>query len=335
MKYKILNLMLFASCLCYGQNKLVDLADENDIKTYKYPVAKGDEKEVVKLRIDDLSSGKPLALGAYKNLQILRIQSCDLAVIDINFNEHPLLQSLYISSSGFDTILFSGNNEHFKVISIYDKHFYNYDFLPPLLQLKKVNLGDSLDINMNNLTDNLLKLPNLKEIYIADGNVRKLPSSFASFKQLDWLSFVWQDSGFNYAQMFETIKDIEITNLDLMFSAYKSLPPEIGLLKKVRNLYLRCSQICILPAEIGELTQLESLLCSESQIDSIPNSLVNLKNLKTLELMSWNFKTIPQVLYEMTWLKVLEVGSLEKLPTDAELEPLRKKLKKTKVNKFG
>jgi Leucine-rich repeat (LRR) protein len=334
MKYHFLYIFLLFLNTIYGQ-KLVSLDKTDDIKRYKYPVEVSIRRQVIQLQIENLSSGRPLDLKDYKNLQIIRISDSDLGCLEIDFANHPNLQSFYISGSTYDTLIFKGDGFHFTEISLYGRHLYNYDFLQGFKQLHDVNIDDSFSIDMENLTENLLKINTLKEIYISNGQIKKIPASFSKFKHLDGLALTWQGNMFNYTQLFEVIKDIDITDLNLMFSSYKTLPPEIRLLKKVKHLYLRSSSLEVLPEEIGELSQLESLFCSETFLDSVPYSIFNLKNLKHLELMTWNFKSIPQILYQMTWLKVLDIGSIEWFPTDAELAVLRKKLKKTRVNKFN
>ncbi|MBC7426604.1 MAG: hypothetical protein H7321_08725 [Bacteroidia bacterium] len=69
-----------------------------------------------------------------------------------------------------------------------------------------------------------------------------------------------------------------------------------------------------------------------SDLKTLPESMAQMKSLKILGIIPTKFTSIPPVLYKMTWLEEVEIGNEEWWPTDEELEPLRKVLKKTKVN---
>jgi Leucine-rich repeat (LRR) protein len=330
----LISAILFMSNI-WGQGKLIDLRRDADYKTYKYPTEKKMRLEVIKLTINQLSSGKPLELESYENLQVLRIENSQLGTIAIDFDRNPLLQSIYISNCEYDSLVITGSSVNMKQLMLYDKHFYNYDFLQKLPALEGFHISDTMTMPIDNMISNLLNLKKLNSLSLYDGNITLLPESFASFEKLEWFSVRWVDSNFNYEALFERIKNTGITDLDLMFNPCTTLPSNIRVLKNVKRLHLSSSALKSLPEEIGELTQLEEISASETNLDTIPNSFIKLTNLKILGIMPCNFKTIPQILYQMTWLEKLDVGSMDWFPTDAELKPLRKKLKGCKVNEFG
>lgn len=334
--YKIAALLLVNGLLASYSNaqQLIDLTKTDDMKKYTYPEKK-QPLDVVLLNVKNWNSSQEINLSAYKNLQVLRIENCDMSRITIDFNQNPVLQSVYLNAATYDTLIFKGKPEYLKELLIYDHHFTNFDFLPQLSSLEGIYFGDTMNTNIDNLTNNLLKLPKLNTIYISDGNITKLPEAFKQFKKLDWLSMVYMDTTFDLTAFFETIKDIEINHLDLRGNLSKKLPANIKVLKKVKKLFIVYSMFTTLPEEIGELTQLVEISASMSSLSSLPNSMIKLTNLRILGIMPCEFTTIPEVLYEMTWLKELEVGSNEWFPTDEELKPLRKKLKGCKVNDFG
>lgn len=330
----IILLSLLLLCLpCFSQKNLIDISKTDGIKQYTYPVRENSD-EVIYLIVQNYSSEIPLELSAYKSLQILVIENCDLSRIYVDFNNYPHLQSLNIINTKFDTLVFNGQGEYLKEISLYGYHFANYDFIAELHNIEKFYILDSATMNIENLTYNLLKLKKLNFIYFADCGITQLPESFSQLTSLNEIYFHGMDTTFDIASLFQRIQHMELNSLYLMFCKSKSLPHNINLLKKVKDLYIRSSNFISLPSEIGELTQLERLLASECPIDSIPDSIVGLKNLKELELMC-NFKSFPVILYQMTWLKELAIGSMEWFPTEDELRPIRKLLKNCKVNEFG
>ncbi|MES2617330.1 MAG: hypothetical protein V4613_05600 [Bacteroidota bacterium] len=334
--YKIAALILIG-CLTGNHiqaQKLIDLNKTDDMTKHTYPEKKK-PLDVVLLNVSQWNSSENINLSAYKNLQVLRIENCDMARIEIDFNQTPLLQSVYINAATYDTLIFKGKPQHLIELFVYEHHFTDYNFLSQLSSLESVYAGDSMNLNIDNLVSNLLKLPKLNTVYIVDGNLTKLPETFKQFKKLDWLSMVFMDSTFNLSAFFETIKDIEVNHLDLGGCQSTKLPANIKVLKKIKNLHIVSSMFTTLPEEIGELTQLEEISASMGSLSSLPNAMVKLINLKVLGVMPCEFTTIPEVLYQMTWLKELEVGSNEWFPTDEELKPLRKKLKGCKVNDFG
>ena len=335
-KFFALAWLLISGHTSHAQEKLIDLDKTDDMKKHVYPVKTSPPEDVVLLNVSGtVTSRTPLNLAPYKNLQVLRIENSKFSVIEIDFDNHPFFQSLYFSNTSFDTLIFKGTPRHFKQLYLYDRHFYNYDFLKNLQSLEEVCILDTLNIDIDNFTENLLGLPKLHSLSFYDCNLRTLPASFAKLRKLDWLSLAHMDSAFNMAQAFECIRNIQLNNLNLYGCHGTRLPSNISVLKHIKGLYMAESNFTMLPAGIGELTQLEEIHASMSSLDSIPESMVKLTKLKVLGLMPCNFKSIPAVLYKMTWLKELEVGSMEWWPTDEELKPLRKTLKHTKVNNFG
>jgi internalin A len=74
------------------------------------------------------------------------------------------------------------------------------------------------------------------------------------------------------------------TSLNLSDLGLTSLPPEIGQLSALTELYLNINQLTSLPPEIGELTALTLLYLSDNQLASLPAEIGQLKNLGQLYL---------------------------------------------------
>lgn len=310
--------------------KLINTDNSDQLTTHNYPY--NQPSAVVILSVKDVNDKEDIEFDSYKNMQMLRIENCNLGVIDIDFNKYPLLQYIYISNCSFKDLIFHGTPQYFKKIMLYERHFENFDFLGNFTSLQEVYISDTLSMPVENLIDNLLKLPNLNTVSIADGQIKRLPDNIKQFKKLDWLSLNYMQKDFDLAHAFELIQHIDLRYLDLMGCRGEILPPQIQLMKKIKGLGIVSTNFKTLPEEIGNLIQLEELQASMSSLDSIPMSMTKLTNLRTLGLMPCDFKTIPVVLYQMTWLTSLEIGSFDWFPSTVELKPLRKKLKGCKVN---
>jgi hypothetical protein len=92
------------------------------------------------------------------------------------------------------------------------------------------------------------------------------------------------------------------TKLDLSRKGLTTLPPEIGKLSQLRELYLYNNQITILPPEIGNLSRLQVLYLLHNQIKIVPPEIGNLNQLHELSLRNNQITTLPP-----------EIGNLKKL----------------------
>jgi len=119
-----------------------------------------------------------------------------------------------------------------------------------------------------------------------------------------------------------------LTNLQelyLYINRIETLPPEIGSLSNLQRLYLFNNQIKTLPPEIGSLSNLRVLYLSNNQIVTLPAEIGLLSNLQELSLYNNQIKTLPPELGSLSNLQVLylygneiktlppEIGSLTNL----------------------
>ena len=74
----------------------------------------------------------------------------------------------------------------------------------------------------------------------------------------------------------------ELLNLSCM--KLRNLPPNIGLLVKLRFLHLWHNQLTSLPPQLGKCVLLEELYLSDNQLASLPESLQHLSHLRRLYL---------------------------------------------------
>jgi Leucine-rich repeat (LRR) protein len=83
------------------------------------------------------------------------------------------------------------------------------------------------------------------------------------------------------------------------------LPPEIGSLTKLEELWLNNNFILSIPFEIGYLTKLKILELSSNSLDSLPKELGNLTDMDSLFVSNNSLKSLPETIAAMTNLKAL------------------------------
>ena len=89
------------------------------------------------------------------------------------------------------------------------------------------------------------------------------------------------------------------------------LPPEIGQLQQLRELYLNGNQLTTLPAAIGQLQQLQILSLVGNQLTALPAAIGQLQQLQRLDLSGNQLTTLPD---EITRLRQLEWLYIENNP---------------------
>ncbi len=107
------------------------------------------------------------------------------------------------------------------------------------------------------------------------------------------------------------LKELYIDNNQL-----RSLPPEIGQLSKLRLFSLNNNQLQSLPSEIGQLVKLERLDLDNNQLQSLPSEIGRLVELYYLHLANNQLQSLPPEIGQLTKLSLLDVANnqLQSLP---------------------
>ncbi|MEB3120454.1 MAG: leucine-rich repeat domain-containing protein [Snowella sp.] len=119
---------------------------------------------------------------------------------------------------------------------------------------------EKLDLEKKGLTElpeEIGKLKNLTELYLAFNQISKIPNAIANLTNL--------------------------TGLYLDHNQISEIPSAITKLKNLTELYLNNNQISKIPNAISELKKLEIINLSNNQIREIPEAIVQLENLETDE----------------------------------------------------
>ncbi len=112
-----------------------------------------------------------------------------------------------------------------------------------------------------------------------------------------------------------------LTELYLQSNQLKSLPLEIGQLTALTTLHLHSNQLSVLPPEIGQLTALTSLSLSSNQLSALPPEIGQLTALTELHLRDNKLSALPPEIGQLTALTALHLygNQLSALPPEISL----------------
>lgn len=100
-------------------------------------------------------------------------------------------------------------------------------------------------------------------------------------------------------QRIEEAQERDFLRIDLAGLELDHLPPEIGQLTNVRQLWLHDNQLSSLPAEIGNLQNIEELTLFNNQLSELPPEIGQLSNLMVLRLSDNHFSSLPTTISEL------------------------------------
>jgi internalin A len=108
------------------------------------------------------------------------------------------------------------------------------------------------------------------------------------------------------------------STLDLHGLGLTRLPPEIGQLTALSELYLHRNQLRSLPPEIGQLTALSALFLNNNQLSSLPPEIGQLVALSELHLHNNQLSSLPPEIGQLTALSMLflDNNQLSSLPPE-------------------
>lgn len=118
--------------------------------------------------------------------------------------------------------------------------------------------------------------------------------------------------------------------LDLSRNRLREIPPQLGMLKKLKKLILNKNKIEALPAEIGELEDLRILVISQNELETLPPEIGKLKKLRYIDMWSNNVTGLPSTMEEMYALEEVDLRVI--VMTEREQENIRLALPNVKVH---
>lgn len=114
------------------------------------------------------------------------------------------------------------------------------------------------------------------------------------------------------SQILEAVAETQVgrlvTTMDFSNSSLTALPPEIGRLRKLRELRLYNNRLTDLPPEIGQLTALEMLELARNDLKALPSEIGRLTNLEIIHLSNNQLTALPPEIGQLRTLMRLYVG---------------------------
>ena len=190
---------------------------------------------------------------------------------------------------------------------------------PEPLDLSGIGLTDN---DMQQLSQRLAEISNVKILDIANNELTKLPSEIGKLDQLE----VMIASANKLDTIPSEIENLhELKRLDLQNNRLSELAPEIGNLKELRSLDLENNKLRELPPAIGNLETLVRLDLKNNKLEELPPEIGQLDKLKSLTIDNNSLTELPAEITKLNNLQSLfaENNQLIKLPNKiAELKNL-------------
>ena len=289
------------------------------------------------LQSNQLSGTIPPELGSLSNLQYLNLDSNLLSgSIPPQLGSLSSLYEMYLSNN-----LLSGSipSELSGLTNIYYLNLYSNELsgaipesLVSLVNLYDgwgLDLGDNL-LNLTGYSQTLLDFLALKDpdwastqrggaftscsasTFIPEAECNALVALYNSTNGSSWWNNTnWLLDANPDVWSGVTVLDGHVTELSLSWNGLSgTLPPELGNLTSLVNLYLRSNSLTgAIPGELGLLSNLITLDMSSNQLTSIPSQLGNLTSLLNLYLNNNLLTSIPSELGSLSSLQQLYLQS--------------------------
>ncbi len=187
---------------------------------------------------------------------------------------------------------------------------------PTFSSLEKLSV---INVPMNySLFDTLMsKLedkPHLKKLMIHSCELKKLPSTIAKLQGLEVLKLFRNP----LAKIPPEIGLMKELREIYFYNAYqlKAIPPELGQLKKLEMLQFAGTRVEILPAEISNCKKLWHITANANRLKSLPPEIGLCSSLRYLNIGANKIKTLPPEIGNLTELDNLSLGynQLSELP---------------------
>lgn len=227
-------------------------------------------------------------VAGLKNLHMLNLAINNLTTLPHHLEKVPVRD---LNLAGNRTLNLSGLSNKLKNLKAL--RLSHITVLPSsfkkLYSLKVLEIIQSTDINLEQITPILTSLPSLQSLSLSGMQNTRIPVTFGNFKQLEKLG-IQLSSITNLAKAFSIISQLsKLKQFALAFGDYPSLPAEVGLLTNIEELYLPQNKTTDLPDDIGKLAQLKVLSISYNEFKFLPKVITSLTQLKRLGLNTHKF----------------------------------------------
>jgi len=182
---------------------------------------------------------------------------------------------------------------------------YGFKVLPPEIGELEALQQLSVASHELELPASIGRLGALRYLSIPDFGAGVLPAELGGLKQLAFLIV----SGYRMTQLPAQLGALNQLEFLYLNGPFKSLPPEIGQLSRLRNLGISGERLAALPEQIGQLTNLQHLRVVGTPLTNFPESIGNLHQLRYLEAHHNKLQQLPESLGRLSELVFIDVSS--------------------------
>lgn len=128
---------------------------------------------------------------------------------------------------------------------------------------------------INEISENIIKLINLEALSIANLPSPRIPNSIKKLPKLTYLDCF----GCYFDKVPNSLLNPKIKSIGLDCQNVDQFR-QLCKIKKIEEIYITGSKVTTIPEEIGKLNSLRKLMISRSKISSIPDTMINLKKMQ-------------------------------------------------------
>ena len=163
---------------------------------------------------------------------------------------------------------------------------------------------------LNNLSQFLNILEDLKRLELRSDRIGKFPNSISSLYSLQFLDLS-HNSIAKIPDSIQSLKSLEYLNLE--YNDLTEIPKSIGSLTSLKELNLKHNKLTNLTPNLGKLTSLKVINLHGNQFNMFPPVLEDLSSLEILKLGLNNLRSVPAWVKNLHSLKILELGGNKSL----------------------
>ncbi len=209
---------------------------------------------------------------------------------------------------------------------------YDIQFKPEHLRqfvnLKELSFDSFEDLDLKQIVLELKGIETLRQLWMFDCRLRKIPNNFTKLKNLNSLVI----DGFenlDFEQTFNVLKRMpNLIELDLSNLNIKQVPSSIKKLRQIEELGLDDNQLTELPPELRQLPNLKKLFLSSNMLDTFVIEDNDFMQLEDLNLCYNKFNRFPVELASLPKIKRLVMwhNPLYYIPSDIPINSTFKEL---------
>jgi Leucine-rich repeat (LRR) protein len=164
------------------------------------------------------------------------------------------------------------------------------DIFTKFNHLKKIYLSGKM-LNPTSVFKNIGKQNPIKELYLFNNELVKLPVEIKYFPKLEVFQSVNNELSNRLPTVFYELKNLKV--IDIQGSTIAKIEDRIKNLNLLKSLKLSFNAIQIVPPKINELQGLQILELQHNTITALPEDFGYLKNLKTLNISHNTLRKLP------------------------------------------